>query len=63
MSKAPETDSPSAIFVEMLEWHSVELVVTLVTIGIGFSACCHAGYWSNIIDIAPQHTGVIASLS
>ena len=38
-------------------------VSALMAGALGFGAFSHSGYWSNILDIGPQHAGVLLGIS
>jgi len=52
-----------SVLVEVMGWRSQGLVLLLLCIGLGSSACVHSGYWCNIIDIAPRYTGMALGYS
>ena len=39
------------------------LSTTLATLAIGLGACAHSAYWTNIMDVVPNHTGVLLGIS
>lgn len=35
----------------------------LSTLAVGFGALSHSGFWANIIDVAPDHSGILLGIS